>query len=223
MNSRDAILATVRRALGVTGQERTRRMTVDERIDHAPKGVVPARGQGDLEHRLAIFKSMVAYAQATFAEVASPEEVPMAVATFLRDHNLPPSIRRGADERLADLPWDQTTLDVATGRSDGSDLSAVSHALAGVAETGTLVMTSGTDNPSTLNFLPDNHIIVVDAKDIGADYETAWTKIRMAHGKGEMPRTVNWITGPSRSADIEQTLLLGAHGPRRLHVVIVGG
>jgi L-lactate dehydrogenase complex protein LldG len=36
-----------------------------------------------------------------------------------------------------------------------------------------------------------------------------------------MPRNVNWITGPSRTADIEQTLLLGAHGPQRLHIVIV--
>jgi L-lactate dehydrogenase complex protein LldG len=36
-----------------------------------------------------------------------------------------------------------------------------------------------------------------------------------------MPRTVNWITGPSRTADIEQTLLLGAHGPQRLHILIV--
>ena len=42
------------------------------------------------------------------------------------------------------------------------------------------------------------------------------------YGKGQMPRTVNWITGPSRSADIEQTLLLGAHGPQRLHVIVVG-
>jgi L-lactate dehydrogenase complex protein LldG len=83
-------------------------------------------------------------------------------------------------------------------------------------------MVSGHENPSTLNFLPDNHIIVVSAKDIASDYEAVWNRIRFAYGKGTMPRTVNWITGPSRSGDIEQTLLLGAHGPRRLHVVVVG-
>jgi len=82
---------------------------------------------------------------------------------------------------------------------------------------------SGPENPSTLNFLPDNHIVVVNARDLQGDYESAWAKVRMAFGKGEMPRTVNFITGPSRSGDIEQTLLLGAHGPRRLHVVLVGG
>ena len=83
-------------------------------------------------------------------------------------------------------------------------------------------MVSGPENPSTLNFLPDNQIVVVAAKDVAGDYESVWAKIRFAYGKGGMPRTVNWITGPSRSADIEQTLLIGAHGPRRLHVVVVG-
>jgi L-lactate dehydrogenase complex protein LldG len=97
----------------------------------------------------------------------------------------------------------------------------VSHAFGAIAESGTLAMVSGAENPSTLNFLPDNHIIVVSAKDIAGDYESVWNRVRFAYGKGSMPRTVNWITGPSRSGDIEQTLLLGAHGPRRLHVVVV--
>jgi hypothetical protein len=91
-----------------------------------------------------------------------------------------------------------------------------------MAETGTLILESGTDNPTTINFLPEVHMVVVRAGDIVGDYETAWTALRQRHGKGEMPRTVNMVTGPSRSADIEQTLLLGAHGPRRLHVMIVG-
>jgi L-lactate dehydrogenase complex protein LldG len=223
LSSRDAILATIRRSLKVSGAELTRKVVVEERLDHAPKGVVPARAQGDAAHRLATFKAMVAVSQASLSEAPSADEVPQAVAAFLRDHNLAPSLRRGDDLRLAAMPWQRTTLDVATGRSDGNDLTAVSHALAAVAETGTMVMASGDDNPSTLNFLPDNHIVVVDAKDVVADYEGAWNRVRRAYGKGTMPRTVNWITGPSRSADIEQTLLLGAHGPRRLHVVLVGG
>jgi L-lactate dehydrogenase complex protein LldG len=127
----------------------------------------------------------------------------------------------GADKRLDAMPWDATSLEVSRGRSEGQDLNAVSHAFGGVAETGSLVMVSGPDNPSTLNFLPDNHIVVVQAKDLASDYESIWTKIRFAYGKSGMPRTVNWITGPSRSGDIEQTLLLGAHGPRRLHIVVV--
>jgi L-lactate dehydrogenase complex protein LldG len=91
-----------------------------------------------------------------------------------------------------------------------------------VAESGTLVLVSGEDNPTTLNFLPDTHIVVVSADDVAGDYETVWQRIREQYGAGTMPRTVNLITGPSRSADIEQTLILGAHGPRRLHVIVVG-
>lgn len=221
--ARDDILASIRRSIGVTGQESPRRMTVDERLERAPKGVIPARGQGDLGERLAMFKTMAAVSQATLVEVSTADDVPQAIATFLRDLNLPPTLRTGQDPRLEALPWDRTTLELSTGRSDGTDLNAVSHALAGVAETGTLVLASGPDNPSSLNFLPDNHIVVLDARDVTADYEGMWSKVRRAYGKGEMPRTVNWITGPSRSADIEQTLLLGAHGPRRLHIVLVSG
>jgi L-lactate dehydrogenase complex protein LldG len=127
----------------------------------------------------------------------------------------------GDDPRLASMPWNETALAVGQGVSAGSDLNAVSHAFGGVAETGTLAMVSGHENPSTLNFLPDNHIVVLAEADIGGDYETVFDGVRQQFGKGEMPRTLNFITGPSRSADIEQTLLIGAHGPRRLHVVVV--
>jgi L-lactate dehydrogenase complex protein LldG len=98
----------------------------------------------------------------------------------------------------------------------------VSHAFAAVAETGTLVLTSGADNPTTLNFLPDVHIVVVGARDFASDFESALARLRGRFGAGTMPRAVNMITGPSRSADIEQTLILGAHGPRKLHVMVVG-
>ena len=88
-------------------------------------------------------------------------------------------------------------------------------------QTGTLALVSGPDNPTTLNFLPETHIVVIEAAKIVGNYETFWEMLRAAYGEGAMPRTVNFITGPSRSADIEQTLLLGAHGPRALHIIIV--
>ena len=81
---------------------------------------------------------------------------------------------------------------------------------------------SGADNPTTLNFLPETHIVVLESGDLVGTYEEVWTRLREKFGEGEMPRTVNMITGPSRTADIEQTLELGAHGPRRLHVIILG-
>ena len=221
-SARDDILANIRRSLGVSGAEAPRRANVATRLEHAPPGLIPARGQLAPAARVAMFKEQAERAQASVTEVATPNEVPAEIARFLRDRNLPATIRIGADARLRAMPWGQTALDVSTGRSDGGDPNAVSHAFGGVAESGTLAMLSGPDNPTTLNFLPDNHIVVVSAADIAGDYETVWQRLRERVGKGTMPRTVNLITGPSRSADIEQTLLLGAHGPRTLHIIVVG-
>jgi L-lactate dehydrogenase complex protein LldG len=221
MSARDDVFANIRRSLGVKGSETIRRQMVADRLERAPKGVVPARGQVSGEERLALFRLQAEAALATVTEVAGAAEVPQSIALFLRNHNLPATLRMGSDPRLDRMPWAETALEIAQGPSAGSDLNAVSHAFGAVAESGTLVMVSGSDNPSTLNFLPDNHIVVVAAKDIAGDYESVWSRIRFAFGKSTMPRTVNWITGPSRSGDIEQTMLLGAHGPRRLHIVVV--
>lgn len=223
MSARDEILANIRRSLGVKGSETIRRQIVTERLERAPRGVIPARGQVSGEERLALFKKQAEAALATVTVVDSADEVPQSIALFLRNHNLPATLRMGDDLRLKTMPWADTPLDISHGPSEGHDLNAVSHAFGGVAETGTLVLVSGPENPSTLNFLPDNHIIVVAAKDIASDYESVWNRVRFTFGKGGMPRTVNWITGPSRSGDIEQTLLLGAHGPRRVHIVVVRG
>lgn len=222
-SSRDIVFASVRRALGVTSQEAPRRREVADRLSGHPLGLVPARAQLPPAGRLALFKDMVVAAAASIDHLASSDAVPSAIAAYLRSRNLPPTLLRGADARLATLPWErEPNLDVWIGASDGRQLASLSHAFAGIAESGTLVMLSGPDNPSTLNLLPDHHLVLVDAADVAADYETVWERIRARFGAGVMPRTVNWITGPSRSADIEQTLLLGAHGPRSLHVLLVG-
>jgi len=222
MTTRDQILAAIRRSLGVTGQAAPRRKEVADRIAGHPRGVIPARGQGPAPERLDLFVRMVELAAGSVARVGALDEVPGEVADFLRRYNLPPAVRRGADPLLARLPWERAgTLEVSTALDAGM-LSSVSHAFAGVAETGTVVLASGTDNPTSLNFLPDNHIVVIEAKDVAGDYESVWQRLREAFGDGLMPRAVNLITGPSRSADIEQTLILGAHGPRRLHVILVG-
>lgn len=222
-SSRDTLFASIRRSLGVKGDERSRTDIVGDRLDRAPKGIIPARAQVDAPARLAMMLAKLEGVQATSAVLASAADVPAAVADYLRANNLPATLRRGDDPRLESLPWSATVLDVAVGRSHGGDLNAISHAEAAIAETGTLVLISGHENPTTLNFLPDNHIVVLSAADIVGDLEQIWPRIRAKYGKGDMPRTLNCITGPSRSGDIEQTILLGAHGPRRLHVLVVEG
>jgi L-lactate dehydrogenase complex protein LldG len=122
------------------------------------------------------------------------------------------------DPRLAGLPWHNTALEIRSGVAADSDPVGVSGCFAAIAETGTLMLVSGPGSPTRNNFLPDTHIVLVRVDEVVGFYEEAWDRLREA---GPMPRTVNFITGPSRTGDIAQKLELGAHGPRRLHIVII--
>jgi len=219
VSARDEIFANIRRSLHVTGAEAPRRQAVHDRLTRTPAGVIPERGQGGL----ATFKAEALRAAATLGEVASASDIPGEIARYLREQNLPATLRIGADPRLSGLNWGETSLAVSHGASEGHDLNGASVAFAGVAETGTLALVSGADNPTTLNFLPANHVVVLFAEDVVGDLESVFARLRARYGAGQAPRTVNFVTGPSRSADIEQTLLFGAHGPKKLHIVVVGG
>ena len=139
---------------------------------------------------------------------------------YLAGHNLPGRVKIAPNPLLKNVNWSKyPTLSVAEGPAEDVDQAGLSVAVSGVAESGTLVLHSGPESPTTLNFLPDHHIVLLPQSQITGSYEDAWAALR--NGSKDMPRTVNWVTGPSRSADIEQTLLLGAHGPRRLHILIL--
>lgn len=223
MTKREAVLGKVRRALAGGADDTRGSRAVEERLAHPRPNVIPARGQLDRAGRVELFCAMAEKVSATVARLASPADVPAAVAEHLRRHNLPMRLRTGSDPAIDALPWSvEPHLERSIGASDGGDLVSLSRATAGVAETGTLVLVSGPENPTTLNFLPDTHIVMLAAEDIAGDYEAVWRQIRAIYGAGQMPRTVNFVTGPSRSADIEQTLILGAHGPRALHILVVG-
>ena len=222
MDGRTAILSKIRASLKAPAADGERRAAVANRLAQTPKGIIPARGQLPAEERVQLFRAMAEKYNATTERIETISDLPASVSAYLMARNLPAAIRIGADPRLAGAPWSaEVTLEIRHGASDGEDLAAVSHAFGAVAETGTLAVLSGPDNPVTLNFLPEHHIVVLAADAIAGDMEAIWARLRAAHGSS-MPRTVNFITGPSRSADIEQTLLLGAHGPRALHIVIVG-
>ncbi|WP_321342666.1 lactate utilization protein [Breoghania sp.] len=225
MSGRAEILAGLKKSLATSGEaESARKNAVAARLKDTPAGIIPARGQLPADARVALFTCMAESVQTSVEQVAANDDVPAAVARLLAQRNLPACLRIGADRNLAAMPWEANpALEVRHGPSDGKDATAVSHAIGAIAETGTLVLTSGTDNPTTLNFLPDLHIIVVSRATIHGDMEAVWSDIRQTYGKAAMPRVVNMVTGPSRSADIEQTLILGAHGPRALHVIIVEG
>lgn len=225
MTARDQILSKIKHNLDRPNDLEAQN-AASQRIEAHQANLIPARGQVSRDQLIDLFCAEATRINATIDRTNHFDNVPNAVGAYLREHQLPATIKIAPHPRLKDLDWQQkTSLMVADGRADGDDPVSVSLALGGVAETGTLVMASGPDTPTSLNFLPLDHIIVLDADDLAGDYEAVWAKLRAkatAEGKpGEMPRTVNWISGPSRTADIEQTLLLGAHGPQRLHIIIV--
>lgn len=221
MNARDDILSRIRGKVAKADDE-VRRAAVEARLSGHPRNLVPLRGQGDDDHRIGVFTAMMEAVGGSVEVLSDANDIPHAVSEYLRRQNLPAVIRRGSDPLIARLPWHRGgTLEVREGRAVESDKASITHAFAAVAETGTLVLLSGPDNPTTLNFLPEAHIVVLEATDLLASYEDAWTKLRVRMGEGTMPRTVNMISGPSRTADIEQTIVRPAHGPKNLHVILV--
>jgi L-lactate dehydrogenase complex protein LldG len=222
-SARARILANVRTGLGVTGRESDRKAAVADRLKTHTQNLIPARARQPQATLAKILREYLEGQSATVVEVASASDLPAEIAGFLRNKNLPLTIRLGDDPLWQSLPWDrEPALERTSGKALGSDSAGLARALAGVAETGTLVFTSGKDNPTTINYVPETHMVVLRARDIVGAYEDMWDMVRANQGEGQMPRAVNFISGPSRTADIEQQLVMGAHGPRRLHVMIVG-
>ena len=226
--AREDILARLRTALGRReGDGAAGR--ADERLARHEANLIPARGQLPHGRQIELFIDMAERTEATVVRVGSGDEVPAAVADYLAERNLPTTMAMAPDPRLGALPWgDQPLLSLRRGRAEETDEVGLTGAFAAIAETGTLMMMSGAERPTTLNFLPENHIVVLSADQMTGTYEEAWTRLREAcpnaDGAGiALPRTVNLITGPSRTADIELMPTLGAHGPKRLHIILVDG
>jgi hypothetical protein len=213
MTARDRILARVRRATG--GGDR---MAVTVRLGQrdAERAPVPVSARARGEARITQFIEKAVAVDATASRLASIDDLPAALADELRNRNLPAAIRTGSDPAF-ERDWG--TLERSTGPGRLDEPATLSRAEFGMAETGTLVLASGPSNPVTLTFLGETHFVVVAADDIKAGFEDMWAAWRE---RGLDPRTVNMVTGPSRSADIGQTLQLGAHGPVALHVFVVG-
>lgn len=225
MTSRNRILDKVRSGLTSHAPEglpsdTTRWATIHARLAEQAPHLVPARVAGKPQADLPdIMRRWLEPTGAHMIEVASTAELPGAIAGYLRAHNQPLRVRMGSDALLAAVPWSrEPALTRDTGPAAAGDTASVTHALAAVAETGTAVIASGRDNPVTLSFLPETSFVVVARADIVGPLEEALARVPNT----AMPRTLNLVTGPSRSADIGGIPVLGAHGPRRLCLIVVG-
>lgn len=220
-DARAQILGGIRRSLRRGELSGDARKAAETRLAEPPRGPSVARAQLPQADKVALFCQWAETLNATVARVG-PAEVPGEVSAYLARNNLPASVAMAPSPLLEGYDWaSQKMLSIRRGRGEGSDQVSVTGAFAGIAETGTLVMASGPDHPVSLNLLPDTHVVVLRESDIVGGYEDVWGRLRARYGKNLMPRTVNTITGPSRTGDIEQTIELGAHGPRRMHILVV--
>lgn len=223
MSSRDRIFATLRAGLKHTVDDPERPKAVAERIARRTPNLVPQRAQIPHAEQVALFTAKVEALTVTVDSVPAEQDVPGKVADYLARHNLPSQLRVSPDPLLENLPWsERPMLQVDYGPGRSQDLVSVTPAFAGIAETGTLMLHSSSTTPTTLHFVPDHHIVVMRESQITGSLEDAFARLRDKLGTVEnWPRTVNFVTGPSRTADIEGVPVLGAHGPRRLHIVLI--
>ena len=179
-----------------------------------PRNAAP-RDQWDTLTR---FRERALSLASTLDEVQTMNTVPAAVARYLAAGSL--GTRAVCWSGLASLDWTGSGLEVEARSARGDDFVGITGAFCAIAETGTLMLLSGPRTPGAVSLLPETHIAILRAERIVRSMEDAWALLRREHAA--MPRAVNFVSGPSRTADIEQTLVLGAHGPYRVHVVLVG-
>jgi L-lactate dehydrogenase complex protein LldG len=217
--AREAILARVRKALEKDGPDSNSKASADAYIAahrHGPRPAMPT----DLRPR---FITRATDMSSTVESVATLAEIPRAVERYLD------ALAQSGNARLttgvcwpefADLDWAAAGLSIESRPASGSDRLGITGSFCAVAETGTILITSGASTPTAGALLPDTHVAIVRADRIVSGLEEAFALIRSE--LGAMPRALNFISGPSRTGDIEQTIVLGAHGPFRVHLLVVG-
>ncbi len=221
-SARDAVLARVRKALGATGDRAAARAEADAYIalhGHGPRPAMPP----DLVDR---FLRRATDMESSVERIADRGEIPAAVARYLDALALPPALAAQKSHRgvcwpeLGDLDWTGAGLAIDVRPTVGDDRLGITGAFCAIAETGTLVLLSGAHTPTATALLVDTHVAVLRADRIVSGMEEAFALVRQERGR--LPRAVNMISGPSRTGDIEQTIVLGAHGPFRVHIVVLG-
>ena len=218
--SRDAVLASIRRSLRRGPLPDDIATALRGRLAAHPRHLIPARSRLPHAEQIGLFVANLEKEFGTVARVPDMDAVPGAVADYLTAQNLPSELVIAPHPELRTIEWSaRPLLRIREGRAAPTDTVSLQHAFAAIAETGTLMLPSSPERPTTLNLLADTEIVLLRAGRIVGAYEEAWDLLRAEIGA--MPRNVMLVTGPSRSADIEQTLELGAHGPRRLHVLVV--
>ena len=214
--ARRSILARIRAAQGRDATPAAHeREAVAEYLARHPQGPRPTLPD-DLVAR---FVEQAQKMSTTVDQVEGIAAAPAAVQRYLASHGLP--LRAIAWQTLASLDWSAENLAVEFRKPENDDLVGITGCFCATAETGSLALLSGPDTWASAGLLPETHIAIVPASRIVAGHEDAFALIRAE--LGELPRAINFVSGPSRTGDIEQTIILGAHGPYRVHAIVVHG
>tara|TARA_R110002072_G_scaffold1589_9_gene13406 strand:+ start:4469 stop:5167 length:699 start_codon:yes stop_codon:yes gene_type:complete len=160
--------------------------------------------------------------QGTVDCVANRTEAVTAIGHHIYSHFRSHRLVAGNDPRLAAMPWRDAGVLPRFGSLEVGEPVALTFAQLGVVETGAIVTWTGKSNPAANNLLPEHHIVLVDTADLVSSMEHAWGRINLELEKNGRPRGINFIAGPSSTADIEGQLVYGAHGPRKWHVILMG-
>ena len=215
--ARDNVLARVRHALRRTGPDPNRAaaaVAYVARHVHGPRSAMPA----DLAAR---FVERAQDMSSTLECVAHRRAIPAAVRRYVDALRIEGADRAGVCwPEFADLDWAGAGLQIECRPTSGGDRLGITGAWCAIAETGTVVVLSGADTPTGTTLLPDTHIAVVPATRLVSGMEEMFALLRAERGR--LPRAINMISGPSRTGDIEQTIVLGAHGPFRVHILLLG-
>ena len=214
MSARENILKRIRAANGKSGSTTAQeREAVVTRLRAHARGPLPSMDWEPLPR----FRERCIVMMSTVDQVDSISHLPQAVAKYLRENNLP---ERGVCwPEFADLGWTAAGLDFEARPSNGDDKVGVTGTFCAIAENGTLMLLSGKHTHATTSLLPETHIAVVPASRVVRAMEDGWDLLR--NERGDMPRQVNFVSGPSHTADIEMTLVMGVHGPFRVHVIVI--
>lgn len=217
MNARDKILGRIRTAQartngGAVAATAPRTEAVAGYLARHPRGPLPPLS----DNLLARFRECALKLSSDVMETGDRMEVPTLLARYLNERNLP--VSGVCWPSLSGLRWGTAGLDMQPRPAKDSDLVGVTGAFCAIAETGTLMLLSGAETPATTSLLPETHVAVLDPRRIVATMEDAWNLLRRECK--QPPRAVNFISGPSRTADIEQTVTLGAHGPYRVLLIL---
>jgi len=214
--SREAVLARVRAALGRRGSDDGARKAALAYLDARRRGPQPAL-PADLVQR---FLDRAADMSSTTDRVGSVTDVPAAVARYVASIGETVNAAGVCWPELGSLDWNAVGMTIEARPTLGHDALGITGCFCAIAETGTLVFVTGAQTPSATFLLPETHVAIVRADQVVATMEDAFARVRAQCGR--LPRAVNLVSGPSRTGDIEQTIVLGAHGPRRVHIVVVG-